>query len=80
VQFDVVLVRAIGSGGAGAGPPQASAIVDPWGRVRGHQPLSATLAGVRPRYQRSIYNRIGDAFAFLCIAVTLVAVVSARRA
>jgi apolipoprotein N-acyltransferase len=85
MQFDVVLVRAIEQRRylvrvSTSGP---SAIVDPWGRVQGRtQPLSRdVLAGaVRPRYERSIYNRIGDAFAFLCIAVTVVAVVSARRA
>jgi len=84
MQFDVVLVRAIEQRRylvrvSTSGP---SAIVDPWGRVQVRtQPLSRDLlAGtVRPRRERSIYNRIGDGFAFLCIAITVVAVFSARR-
>jgi apolipoprotein N-acyltransferase len=63
-----------------AGP---SAIVDPWGRVQGRSRSQSreVLAGaVRPRQQRSIYNRLGDTFAFLCVAVTLVALFRARRA
>jgi len=63
-----------------AGP---SAIVDPWGRVHVRTPLFSrgVVAGaIRPRRDRSIYNRIGDSFAFLCLALTVVAVFSPRRA
>ena len=82
--FEMALVRAIEQRRylvrvSTAGP---SAIVDPWGRVQARTPLFSrgVLAGaVRPRQERSIYNRIGDSFAFLCIAVTVVAVFSARR-
>jgi apolipoprotein N-acyltransferase len=62
-----------------AGP---SAIIDPWGRMQARTALLSrdVLAGVVwPRQERSIYNRIGDTFALLCAAVTLVAVISARR-
>ena len=84
MQFDVVQVRAIEQRRylvrvSTAGP---SAIVDPWGRVQERTPLFSrdVLTGaIRPRQERSVYNRIGDSFAFLCIAVTVVAVFSARR-
>lgn len=82
--FEMVVVRAIEQRRylvrvSTAGP---SAIVDPWGRVQARTPLFSrgVLAGaIWPRQQRSVYNRIGDGFAFLCLAVTLVAVLSARR-
>jgi apolipoprotein N-acyltransferase len=83
MQFEVVLVRAIEQRRylvrvSTSGP---SAIIDPWGRVQVRtESLSRDLlAGtVRPRHGRSIYNRIGDTFAVLCIAVTLAAVFIAR--
>jgi apolipoprotein N-acyltransferase len=84
MQFDVVLVRAIEQRRtlvrvSTSGP---SAIVDPWGRVQARtEPLSRdVLSGaVRSRRDRSLYNRIGDTFAFLCTAVTVAAVFSVRR-
>jgi apolipoprotein N-acyltransferase len=84
MQFDVVLVRAIEQRRylvrvSTSGP---SAIVDPWGRVQARtEPLSRDmlLGAIRPREERTIYNRIGDSFAVSCIAVTVVAVLFARR-
>jgi apolipoprotein N-acyltransferase len=60
-----------------AGP---SAIVDPWGRVRAQTPAGsrARLVGsLRPRAAPSIYGRVGDLFAGLCL--TAVAVALSRR-
>jgi apolipoprotein N-acyltransferase len=82
--FEMVVARAIEQRRylvrvSTAGP---SAIVDPWGRVRVRSPLfSRGVVGgaIWPQRERSIYNRIGDAFAFSCLAVTAVALFSTRR-
>lgn len=58
-----------------------SAIVDPFGRITARAPLfaAATLdADVVPMQVTTIYERVGDLFAWLCVAATVVALV--RRA
>jgi len=62
-----------------AGP---SAVIDPWGRVKAkaeHLERDVIVSAIEPRTQRSIYNRVGDSFAALCILVTAVALLRARR-
>jgi apolipoprotein N-acyltransferase len=62
-----------------AGP---SAVIDPWGRVMvkaEHLTREVIVGTVEPRAQRSIYNRVGDLFAVLCVLVTIVALLRARR-
>lgn len=69
------LVRASTSG--------PSAIVDPWGRqlTRSGSFRSETLHGrIRARSDLSIYARLGDAFAFLCLACVAAALVWHRFA
>jgi apolipoprotein N-acyltransferase len=61
-----------------AGP---SAVVDPWGRVQVRTPLlsSGFLVGrVRPETARSVYGRVGDAFALTCVAVSALGLLAAR--
>ncbi|HKJ23967.1 MAG TPA: apolipoprotein N-acyltransferase [Myxococcota bacterium] len=78
MQFDVVSLRAVEQRrtlvrASTSGP---SAVVDPWGRVRVRSaPLerSVIVGEVRPRHGLTLYNRIGDAFAFACVAVALAA-------
>jgi apolipoprotein N-acyltransferase len=68
------LVRASTSG--------PSAIVDPWGRVEVESPLfePALIAGkVRPRSDLTLYARVGDAFALLCVASVVLALGVARK-
>ncbi|NNL65605.1 MAG: hypothetical protein HKP30_05135 [Myxococcales bacterium] len=84
MQFDVVTVRAIEQRrylirASTSGP---SAVVDPWGRVRVRsEPLtrSVIVGGVRPRSDRTLYNRVGDAFAFACAAAVALALILGRR-
>jgi len=84
MQFDVVTVRAVEQRrylvrASTSGP---SAVIDPWGRVTVRsEPLtrSVIVGGVRPRTERTLYNRVGDAFGVGCAGVTLVAVLRARR-
>lgn len=72
--FDMVALRAIEQRrylvrASTSGP---SAIIDPWGRVLARtQPFSrdVALGAVRPRSERSLYGRVGDAFGFGCVAV-----------
>ncbi len=57
-----------------------SGIVDPYGRVLLQSPLFArtVLVGeVRMLDERTVYGRIGDACAYLCAALTLLAIVAA---
>ncbi len=83
--FDMVLLRAVEQRrwlirASSAGP---SALVDPSGRVRARtRSLAAdTLVWtVAPENGRTVYNRIGDAFAWLCVAITAIAVVLPRQA
>jgi len=78
MQFDVVSLRSIEQRrtlvrASTSGP---SAVVDPWGRVRVRsEPLarSVVVGEVRPRHGLTLYNRIGDAFAFACVAVAVAA-------
>jgi apolipoprotein N-acyltransferase len=78
MQFDVVSLRAVEQRrtlvrASTSGP---SAVVDPWGRVRVRsEPLtrSVIVGEVRPRRGLTLYNRIGDAFAFACVAVAVAA-------
>lgn len=62
-----------------AGP---SAVIDPWGRVMAkaeHLTRDVIVSTVEPRTERSIYNRVGDLFAVLCVLVTIVALLQTRR-
>jgi apolipoprotein N-acyltransferase len=82
--FHMALVRAIEQRrylvrASTSGP---SAIVDPWGRVqiRSEPASRAMIAGrVRPRLDRTLYARLGDSFALLCVAGTAVGVTAVRR-
>ena len=68
------LVRASTSG--------PSAIVAPTGRIetRSMPHTAAILTGaVRPRSEITVYGRFGDAFAWTCMAITLVAMAAARH-
>jgi apolipoprotein N-acyltransferase len=68
------LVRASTSG--------PSAIVDPWGRVqrRSESFAPAVLHGfVAPREERSVYARIGDAFAWACVAAVAAGIAFGAR-
>jgi apolipoprotein N-acyltransferase len=84
MQFDIVSVRAIEQRrylvrASTSGP---SAIVDPWGRERGRtEPMTQrVLRGeVRSRSDRSIYGRVGDAFALACTLVAAVALLRSIR-
>jgi apolipoprotein N-acyltransferase len=84
LQFDIVATRAIEQRrylvrASTSGP---SAIVDPWGRVEARTaPLtSGVLSGiVRPATGRSVYGRIGDAFAMACV-VAVAGVLGVRKA
>ena len=85
MQFDVVTVRAIEQRrylvrASTSGP---SAVVDPWGRVRVRsEPLtrSVIVGTIAPRRERTLYNRLGDTFAFGCAAAVGLALVTGRRA
>jgi len=58
-----------------------SAIVDPWGRVEARSVAfreAALVAEVSPRSDRTVYGRVGDAFAFGCGGVVLAALCLAR--
>jgi apolipoprotein N-acyltransferase len=60
-----------------------SAIVDPFGRVVARtRPFErATLVGeIGVRSERSLYSRVGDLFAFLCLAAVLGALLPWRGA
>jgi apolipoprotein N-acyltransferase len=82
--FHMTLVRAIEQRrylvrASTSGP---SAIVDPWGRVQiQSEPVSrAVIAGtIRARSDRTLYARLGDSFALLCVAGTAVGVLVSRR-
>lgn len=83
--FDIVRLRAVEQRrwlvrASTSGP---SAIVDPWGRVQAASaPFErAVVTGwVEPRETRSLYGRIGDAFAFACVAAAVLAAVVTRGA
>lgn len=58
-----------------------SGIVDPYGRVQARTELfvpAAFTGEVRLLDERTLYARIGDAFAYACVAVTLWALVASR--
>jgi apolipoprotein N-acyltransferase len=82
--FQMALVRAIEQRrylvrASTSGP---SAIVDPWGRIQIQtEPVSrALIAGsIRPRSDRTLYARLGDTFAGLCVAGAALGVLAARR-
>jgi apolipoprotein N-acyltransferase len=82
--FQMALVRAIEHRrylvrASTSGP---SAIVDPWGRIQiQSRPVSsAVIAGkIRPRRDRTLYTRVGDSFALLCVLGTGVGVLATRR-
>lgn len=60
-----------------------SAFIDPWGRVRAASPLfeEAVLHHeITPQHVGTVYQRWGDVFAYLCVAVSIAVVVRARGA
>jgi apolipoprotein N-acyltransferase len=76
LQFDIIALRAVEQRrylvrSSTSGP---SAVIDPWGRV-----LVKTKPGVRSairgsiqaRSDRSVYSRLGDLFAFLCLGIVI---------
>ncbi len=81
--FDIVRLRAVEQRrflvrASTSGP---SAIVDPFGRVQARsEPFSqAVVTGwIRPERERSLYARLGDAFACLCAISVPLAFVAAR--
>jgi apolipoprotein N-acyltransferase len=83
-QFDMAIIRAIEQRrylvrASTAGP---SAVIDPWGRVLARvEPLTRgfVLGAIRPMNERSVYGRVGDLFAFLCLAAAAAGVAVARR-
>jgi apolipoprotein N-acyltransferase len=83
-QFDMAIMRAIEQRrylvrASTAGP---SAVIDPWGRVLARvEPLTRgfVLGAIRPVSERSVYGRVGDLFAFLCLAAVAAGVAVARR-
>ncbi len=78
-QLDIAVMRAIEQRrwlvrASTSGP---SAIVDPWGRVRGRTPgleRAVAVGEIRPRSDRTVYARLGDAFAYACVVATLLGV------
>lgn len=78
LQFDIVALRSVEQRrwlvrASTAGP---SALVDPWGRVRGRtEPGARAVTGgtVVARRDRTLYARVGDAFGVGCLALTLLA-------
>lgn len=59
-----------------------SAVVDPWGRVRvttAYGDRQILLGLVEPRSELSFYARHGDAFAFTCVAFTLLGLLATFR-
>jgi len=85
MQFDIVSLRAIEQRrtlvrASTSGP---SAIVDPSGRVLGRTKAferSIAQGVVRPQDGRTVYGRIGDAFAAGCTVLALGSWIAARRA
>lgn len=68
------LVRAANTG--------ISGVVDPYGRVLDRTRLfetSTVVREVRFLQVRTVYNRIGDAVAYLCLAMTVLALLARRR-
>jgi apolipoprotein N-acyltransferase len=68
------LVRASTSG--------PSAMIDPAGRIVDALPFDAhgtVRASIVPRHDVTVYARIGDAFAWLCVAATVLAALFGRR-
>lgn len=60
-----------------------SAVIDPYGRIAAATRLFArdtTTASFARRSDRTVYARVGDAFAVLCLFAAVVATVRARRA
>lgn len=82
-QFHIVSLRAVEQRrwlvrASTSGP---SALVDPWGRVvaRAEPGASAFLLGrIEPRRDRTVFGRVGDAFAFGCLAVVALALLLTR--
>jgi apolipoprotein N-acyltransferase len=83
-QLDIARVRAVEQRrwlvrASTAGP---SALVDPFGRVTARTPAleAAVAAGeIWPRTGLTPYARVGDVFAYLCLAGALLGVLAARR-
>jgi apolipoprotein N-acyltransferase len=78
IAFDMIALRAVEQRrflvrASTSGP---SAIVDPWGHVlvkTGLSTAEVATGSVAPRHEPTPYARLGDAFAFACVGVTLVA-------
>jgi apolipoprotein N-acyltransferase len=83
-QLDIVALRAVEQRrwlvrSSTAGP---SAVIDPWGRVVGRTDLGerkVLIGAVHARDGRSVYARVGDAFAGVCATAAVVALLAARR-
>jgi apolipoprotein N-acyltransferase len=81
--FDIVTLRAVEQRrylvrASTSGP---SAIVDPWGRVLQRTPPfeRAMIVGrLAPRRERSLYGRVGDAFAWGCTGIVAAALAAGR--
>ena len=57
-------------------------MIDPWGRVKAKaEDLTrhVIVSTIEPRTQRSIYNRVGDLLAVVCVIVAVVALLWAKR-
>jgi apolipoprotein N-acyltransferase len=84
LQFDIVSLRAVEQRrwlvrASTSGP---SALVDPWGRIVAEsrsQTRDLIAGALEARADRTPYGRVGDAFAGLCLAATLVGLVHATR-
>ncbi len=82
-QFDIAVMRAIEQRRylvrvSTAGP---SAVIDPWGRIQVATEAatrSVVVGEIRPLEGRSIYGRVGDLFAGLCLGFVVIALVAAR--
>jgi apolipoprotein N-acyltransferase len=83
-QFDIAVLRAIEQRrylvrASTAGP---SAVVDPWGRVLVRSQLltrDVILGEIHPREGITVYGRVGDLFAFVCLAAVVLAVAARSR-
>ena len=82
-QFDIARMRAIEQRrylvrASTAGP---SAIIDPWGRVLGTTEVGTrgfASGEIQARHERSVYGRVGDLFAMLCVLAVAAALVVRR--
>ena len=82
-QFDIARMRAVEQRrylvrASTAGP---SAIIDPWGRILGTTEVGTrgfASGEIQARHERSLYGRVGDLFAMLCVLAVAAALVVRR--